>query len=94
MCNMYSSNYMNRADIIEKLYNIAHSFNFIINNDNVDFLVLNNVDSITFVEFVISIEDEFSIIISEEYMIAEKMNSISKIVNVVEFELLNNIKKV
>lgn len=78
---------MDCNDIITKLDAITRNFNFIINNDEEDFLMTNNVDSITFVEFVINIESEFSILISEEYMIAEKMNTISKMVRIIEGEL-------
>ena len=78
---------MDRNDIIAKLYVIINNFNFTINSNEEDFLMLNNVDSITFVELVINIEKEFSILISEEYMIMEKMNSILEIVKIIEYEV-------
>lgn len=78
---------MDRNDIKTKLEEIANNFELIINDDEEDFLMSNNVDSITFVDLVINIEQEFSILVSEKYMIKEKMNSISKIIEIIEEEL-------
>jgi len=49
-----------------------------------DFLSENNIDSITFVEIIINIEEEFSILIPEDHLLMENMNTISKIADIVE----------
>lgn len=78
---------MERNDIIGKLYTITHNLNLTIHDEKENFIMLNNVDSITFVELVINIEEEFSIRISEEYMIIDEMNSILKIIQIIERQL-------
>ena len=78
---------MERNDIIGKLYTITHNLNLTIHDEKENFIMVNNVDSINFVELVINIEEEFSIRISEEYMIIDEMNSILKIIQIIERQL-------
>ena len=74
-------------NIIEQTINILNSMNFNdINIDNIetDFILENNIDSITFIEIIIILEEEFSILVPEEYLLMENLNTVSKITNLIK----------
>ena len=56
--------------------------------DYVDFVADYAIDSITFISLVIEIEEVFSIIIPENLLLMENMNSIDKITQIVFNEVL------
>lgn len=73
-------------NIIERIITILNNVNIDnINMENIetDFITENNIDSITFIEIIIYIEEEFDILVPDEYLLAEKLNTISKIANLV-----------
>jgi len=73
-------------NIVEKIINILNNLNLKdihIENIETDFIKENNIDSITFIEIIIYIEEEFDILIPDEYLLSEKLNTIYKIANLV-----------
>ena len=70
-------------NITEKITNNLRTLDINVDNTTSDFITENNIDSITFIEIIISIEEEFSILIPEEYLLMEEMNTVSKIANIV-----------
>jgi len=74
---------------VEKIVNNLKTLDINIDDITKDFITENNIDSITFIEIIINIEEEFSILIPEEYLLMEEMNTVSKIANIVN-ELVNN----
>lgn len=70
--------------IIEKIINNIKKLDINIDDITTDFTTEKNIDSITFIELIISIEEEFSIVISEEHLLMEEMNTVSKIANIVK----------
>jgi acyl carrier protein len=71
-------------DIIEKISHTISGFNIDVDNTETDFITENNIDSITFIEIIISIEEEFSILIPEDYLLMENLNTISKMANIIQ----------
>jgi len=73
--------------ITERVISILNNVN--INNVNIeniemDFITENNIDSITFIEIIIYIEEEFDILVPDEYLLSEKLNTVSQIKTLVE----------
>ena len=75
-------------NIIEKIIDILKKLNINIDNPTSNFIEGNNVDSITFIQIIIDIEVEFSILIPDEYLLMEGFNTVSEIANIVE-KLIN-----
>ena len=71
-------------DIIEKIVNNLKNLGVNINDTEADFILENSIDSITFIEIIISLEEEFSILMPEEYLLMERTNTVSKIATIVE----------
>jgi len=71
-------------NIIEKITNSLKNLNIDTNNTDTDFILENNLDSITFIHIILNIEEAFSILIPDEYLLMEKLNTVSKIANLVE----------
>jgi len=71
-------------NIIEKTTNSLKNLDIYIDNTEVDFILENNIDSITFIHIILNIEEEFSIIIPDEYLLMENLNTISKIADLVQ----------
>lgn len=72
------------SDITEKILSIIRGMNINVEDNNADFITENNIDSITFIEIILSIEEEFSILVPDEYLIMEEANTVSKIADFVE----------
>lgn len=70
-------------NIIEKIINNLKTLDIDVEDIETDFITENNIDSITFIEIIINIEEEFSILIPEENLLMEEMNTVSKIANIV-----------
>ena len=71
-------------DITEKILSILKRMDINVEDNEVDFITENNIDSITFIEIILSIEEEFSILVPDEYLIMEESNTVSKIAAFVE----------
>lgn len=69
--------------IIKKIISILNNLNLKDIDIETDFIEENNIDSITFIEIIIYIEEEFDILIPDEYLLSEKLNTVSKIANLV-----------
>ena len=70
-------------NIIERITKILKNVNIDFENTEEDFIEKSNIDSITFIEMIIYIEEEFDILIPDEYLLSEKLNTISKIADLV-----------
>ena len=66
-------------DITEKILSILKRMDINVEDNEVDLITENNIDSITFIEIILSIEEEFSILVPDEYLIMEETNTVSKI---------------
>mgnify|MGYP002596471458 CR=1 FL=1 len=66
-------------DITEKILSILKRMDINVEDNEADFITENNIDSITFIEIILSIEEEFSILVPDEYLIMEETNTVSKI---------------
>lgn len=66
-------------DITEKILSILKRMDINVEDNEADFITENNIDSITFIEIILSIEEEFSILVPDEYLIMEETNIVSKI---------------
>lgn len=66
-------------DITEKILSILKRMDINVEDNETDFITENNIDSITFIEIILSIEEEFSILVPDEYLIMEETNTVSKI---------------
>ena len=66
-------------DITEKILSILNRMDINVEDNEADFITENNIDSITFIEIILSIEEEFSILVPDEYLIMEETNTVSKI---------------
>lgn len=71
-------------DITEKILSILRGMGINVEDNDSDFITENNIDSITFIEIILSIEEEFSILVPDEYLIMEEANTVSKITDFVE----------
>ena len=71
-------------DITEKILSILKRMDINVEDNEADFITENNIDSITFIEIILSIEEEFSILVPDEYLIMEETNTVSKIAAFVE----------
>jgi len=71
-------------NIIEKINNSLRKLDVNIDDTEIDFISENNIDSITFIHIILSIEEEFSVEIPEEYLLMENFNTVSKIAKIVE----------
>ena len=71
-------------DITEKILSILKRMDINVEDNETDFITENNIDSITFIEIILSIEEEFSILVPDEYLIMEETNTVSKIAAFVE----------
>ena len=71
-------------DITEKILSILNRMDINVEDNEADFITENNIDSITFIEIILSIEEEFSILVPDEYLIMEETNTVSKIAAFVE----------
>ena len=71
-------------DIAEKIVNNLKNLGVNISDIESDFILENSIDSITFIEIIISLEEEFSILMPEEYLLMERTNTISKIAAIIE----------
>ena len=70
-------------NIAEKIIANIKYLGININDTTSDFIIENNIDSITFIEIILNIEEEFSILIPEDYLLMEKMNTVDKIATVI-----------
>lgn len=66
-------------DITEKILSILKRMDINVEDNEADFITENNIDSITFIEIILSIKEEFSILVPDEYLIMEETNTVSKI---------------
>ena len=66
-------------DITEKILSILKRMDINVEDNEADFITENNIDSITFIEIILSIEEEFSILVPDEYLIMEETYTVSKI---------------
>ena len=56
---------------------------YIINNEDEDFLVYNMIDSISFIDLIMSLEEKFNILIPDEYLTYEYLNTVNKIASII-----------
>jgi len=71
-------------DIIEKIADNLKELGVNINDAETDFISENNIDSITFIEIILSLEEEFSVLIPEDYLLMENLNAVDKIAKLIE----------
>lgn len=75
---------MNLIEIKEKLYNI-------LSNNGVEYTENDNeeimLDSIDFVSIIVEIENEFDIVISEEFIQIDKLRTVNQFIVMIAFEL-------
>jgi len=71
-------------DVIERIANNLKELGINISDTDSNFLLENNIDSITFVEAILDLEEEFSILVPEDYLLMENLNTVEKIANLVE----------
>jgi acyl carrier protein len=71
-------------DLIEKILNNFKELGVNINDLETDFILENNIDSITFIEIILSLEEEFSVLIPEDYLLMENLDTVGKIANLIE----------
>ncbi len=78
-------------EITEKILQILKETNIHVDDIDADFITENNIDSITFIEIILSIEEMFSILVPDEYLIMEKSNTVAKIAAFVEKVLKEDV---
>lgn len=75
---------MNLIEIKEKLYNI-------LSNNGVEYTENDSeeimLDSIDFVSIIVEIENEFDIVISEEFIQIDKLRTVNQFIVMIAFEL-------
>ena len=75
---------MNLIEMKEKLYNI-------LSNNGVEYTENDNeeimLDSIDFVSIIVEIENEFDIVISEEFIQIDKLRTVNQFIVMIAFEL-------
>lgn len=65
---------------LQKIQNCLEENGIEVLNDG----TLDNVDSISFISSIVSLEEEFNIEFSDEYLLIEKMNNINNICLIIE----------
>lgn len=70
---------------LQKIQNCLEENGIEVLNDG----TLDNVDSISFISSIVSLEEEFNIEFPDEYLLIEKMNNINNICLIIE-SLLNH----
>lgn len=85
-------------EIKERVFQIIKSSfpsidDFNINDSNLDLVKNLGMDSLTFVEMIILIEEEFNIEIPFEILVINNFNNIDSIANVVKKALIDQYKK-
>ena len=73
--------------IKEKIIKIFESKGYIIENSQSDIIIDNAINSIDFIELIILLESEFSIVIPDEFLLIDEMNTIEKITGIIHSSL-------
>ena len=71
-------------DVIERIANNLKELGINISDTDSNFLMENNIDSITFVEAILSLEEEFSILVPEDYLLMENLDTVGKIAGIIK----------
>ena len=70
--------------MVEKIKNSLKKFDINVDDGDEDFILKNNIDSITFIHTILGVEEEFSILVPDEYLLMDNLNTIHKIASMVE----------
>lgn len=70
-------------NIIKKVMKVLHESGIIVNDINADYITDNNVDSVTFIETIVNLEEEFDVLVPDEYLVMERVDTVQKIADVI-----------
>lgn len=77
-------------DIKEKTRKILYDMGFSIDSENDVNLLEYGVDSLQFIEFVVSIEEEFDIVIPDEVLLMDNISSLNGFITYIESIIKEN----
>ncbi len=75
---------MEIAEITKRVKTVLQKLDFNVDDVTMDFIETYQIDSITFIEMILEIEEEFSILVPDESLIMENVNTVEKIAALVE----------
>ncbi len=75
---------MEIAEITKRVQAVLQKLDFNVDDVTMDFIETYQIDSITFIEMILEIEEEFSILVPDESLIMENVNTVEKIAALVE----------
>lgn len=77
-------------DIREKIGKILYNMGFSIDSENDVNLLEYGIDSLQFIEFVVSIEEEFDIVIPDEALLMDNISSLNGFITYIESIIKEN----
>ena len=77
-------------DIKEKTRKILYDMGFSIDSENDVNLLEYGIDSLQFIEFVVSIEEEFDIVIPDEVLLMDNISSLNGFITYIESTIKEN----
>lgn len=77
-------------DIKEKTRKILYDMGFSIDSENDVNLLEYGIDSLQFIEFVVSIEEEFDIVIPDEVLLMDNISSLNGFITYIESIIKEN----
>lgn len=75
---------MEITEITKRVQSALLRLNFEVDDVTMDFIEAYQIDSITFIELILEIEEEFSIMVPDESLIMENVNTVEKIADLVK----------
>ncbi len=75
---------MEITEIKKRVQNVILNMGYKVDDVKIDFIEAYEIDSITFIELILEIEEEFSIMVPDESLIMENVNTVEKIAELVK----------
>lgn len=76
-------------NIIERVMKVLHESGIVVSDVNADYITDNNVDSVTFIETIVNLEEEFEVLVPDEYLVMDRIDTVQKITDVITEVLLS-----
>ncbi len=75
---------MEITEITKRVQNVLLNMDYKVDDVTIDFIEAYEIDSITFIELILEVEEEFSIMVPDESLIMENVNTVEKIAELVK----------
>ncbi len=75
---------MEITEVLKRVLNILLNMGYKVDDVTIDYIEAYEIDSITFIELILEVEEEFSIMVPDESLIMENVNTVEKIAELVK----------